>query len=358
MQKAKAISVNCPPGVSRGDDSMDEKGFREFIKEGKRVPKGLTEKTIRSHIRMVKEFETFVRRKSPKKQFKDAKDRDIKAFAKHLADKNRNNYNNLIGLLRYARYSGNDCVTIALLDILQSGIVLKTMCSSARKELGMRKYEELLSDYKPPGIGTSPKLMPSATSEFMSRMESGIGEEATRQFLLANCPDVGPPEYYAEERKMFLGSKDIDDYLRRRRRKFIKELEEHMKNETLFFNQRIDQDTLDFVRENAEIAGGVRKGSKIFLKKVPYMAIEYLREQDSTKKRYYMCHCPLARESIPAGKVMSHNLCYCSAGFEKRPIEVALGKTLKAKVLKSALWGDTVCRFVLEIPRELLPKKT
>jgi len=69
-------------------------------------------------------------------------------------------------------------------------------------------------------------------------------------------------------------------------------------------------------------------------------------------KRYYYCHCPLARESLLTNTLMSRNLCYCSAGYEKQPFEVAFGKLLRAEVKKSVLWGEPVCRFAIEIPRK------
>lgn len=336
---------------------MNEKGFRKFIKEAKRVPKGLSERAIRSHVRMVKEFEEFLKSKSPRKQFNDARARDIKAFTKHLAKIDRNTFDNLMGLLRYARFSGNRDAELALIIMLDGGNILGIMCDTVRSKYGKRKGDELLRGFKLPAIGTSFKLMPKVTSEFMSRLESGIGEEGTRELLLTG-PHAGPPEYYAEERKMMLASKNIDEYLRKRRRKFIEELTGHMKNGTLFFTQEINQEVIDFVKRNPEIAGGVRKGNLIYCTKVPYMAIEYLREKDRRMKRYYYCHCPLARESILSGKAMSRNFCYCSAGYEKRPFDVAFGEPLKAKVKQSALWGDSVCQFVMEIPKGYRAEKS
>ena len=334
---------------------VDEKGFREFIKNAKRVPKGISERTIGSHIRMVKEFEDFLAKRRSTKQFKNARERDLRAFMKHLAKTDRNTFDNLIGLLRYARFTGNEDAELALLAMLDGSDILGIMCDTVRRKYGKGKGDELLRGFVPPAIGTSFKLMPKVTSEFMSRLESGIGEEATRELLLTG-PHAAAPEYHLEERRMLRGSKSIDEYLRRRRKKFIRELTGHMNNGTFFFNQKINQDVIDFVRRNPEIAGGVRKGYLIYCTKVPYMAIEYLREKDSTMKRYYYCHCPLARESIPSGKAMSRNFCYCSAGFEKRPFDVAFGVPLSAKVKKSVLWGDSVCQFVLEIPKRYRAK--
>jgi len=335
---------------------MDEKGFRKFIKEAKRVPKGLSEETIRSHVRMVKEFEAFIRKKGPKKKFGDAKASDVKEFIKHLTKDGRNTFDNLIGLLRYARFAGNKDAELSLLIILDGGNILGILCDTVKKEYGEGRYEELLGDFKKPGIGTPFKRMPKATIEFMGRLESGIGEKGTRALLLTG-PHAAPKEYYAEEKKMLDGSKDVDEYLKKRREKFIGELKGYMDSGTLFFTQKIDKAALNFVKKNPEIAGGVRKGNLIYCTKVPYMMIEYLKEKDPTMKRYYYCHCPLARESILSGDTISRNFCYCSAGYEKRPFDVAFGKPVKARVQQSVLWGDPVCRFVLEIPEGHRKKK-
>jgi len=333
---------------------VDEKGFREFIKEGVRVPKGLSESTIRYHIRIVREFEEFLRRSGKKRQFIDAKERDVKAFIKYLAKEDRVGFESLIGLLRYARFSENDDAALSLLVILSSDI-LPSLCRSFREKYNKSVQDKVLGGFEPPAIGTSAKRMPKATSEFLRRLESGIGEEATRKFLEDNCPDVGPPEYYADERELFLASKDVDDYLIKRRRKFIDELKGHMRNGTLFYTQKIDRDVIDFVKNNPEVGVGTRRGHLIIHTKIPYMTIDYLRERDSRMRRYHYCHCPLARESILSGKTMSRNLCYCSAGYCKRPFEVAFAKPLKAEIMKSVLWGDSICQFAIEIPTELIP---
>ncbi len=332
---------------------MDKKGFREFLREGKRVPRNLSESTIRSHVRVAEEFERYLAKSGKNSRSTHASRSDVRKFIKHLVKDDRASIDNLIGLLRYARYSENNDAIVALLETVNSD-QLSSLCSSFTEEFGQARHEEVLAGFEPPPIGTSHKRMPKATSVFMGRLEAGIGEKATRVFLADHCPDTSPPEHYSDERALFLTSKDVDDYLRRRRRKFLDELEGYMRDGTLFYTQRIDRDVIDFVRKNPEVGVGVRRGNRIYHTKIPYMTIEYLRESDPVMKRYYCCHCPLARESIPAGKAMSRNLCYCSAGYNKRPFEIAFGKRLRADVIKSVLWGDSICQFAIEIPKELI----
>lgn len=333
---------------------MDEAGFREFLKAGERVPKNMDAKTIRANIKAVKDFESHLKRKG--KKLEKVKGRDARAFMVEATEKGKGSFDSFLGLLRYARFRGNTDMEMGILNALDGAKVMDDLCEVVRKKHGKKRYDEVLGGFRSPPIGTDPKKMPRATCEFISRLESGFGEDGAREVLLVGV-HAGSPKYYTEEREMLLASKDVDDYLRKRREKMVKLLEGHMKNCTPFYNQMIDQDALDFVRSNPEVAGGVRRGKKIYQTKIPYMMIEYLKEGDAKMKRYYGCHCLLARESILSGEEMSRNLCYCSAGYVKMPYEVAFGKPVRTEVLKSILWGDEVCRFAMEIPKEYLPKK-
>jgi hypothetical protein len=335
---------------------MDEAGFREFLKEGKRVPKDLDAKTIRANIKVVKDFESFLRGRGKGRRLEKAKGRDARAFMVDAVEEGKGDFASFLGLLRYARFTGNTDMETGVLNALDGAKVMDDLCEVVRKKHGKKRYDEVLGGFRSPPIGTDPKRMPRTTREFTDRLESGLGEEGTREVLLVGV-HAGLPKYYEEERRMLLASKDVDEYMRKRRERMVKLLEEHMKNGTPFYNQMIDQDALDFVRRNPEVAGGVRRGKKIHQTKIPYMMIEYLREKDPKMKRYYGCHCLLARESILSGEEMSRNLCYCSAGYEKMPYEVAFRKPVKTEVLKSILWGDEVCRFAMEIPEGYLPRK-
>mgnify|MGYP001117887051 FL=1 len=335
---------------------MDEADFKAFLKAGERVPKNMDAKTIRANVKIVKDFESFLKRKGKGRKLGKARGSDARAFMVEAAEQGKGSFESFLGLLRYARFSGNADMELGVLNALDGAKVMDDLCEVVRKKHGKKRYDEVLGDFKPPAVGTSPKKMPRATRDFTDRLESGLGQEGTREVLLVGV-HAGLPKYYVEERKMLLASKDVDEYLRKRRERMVKLLEGHMKDGTPFYNQMIDQDALDFVRANPEVAGGVRRGKKIYQTKIPYMMIEYLKEKDPKLKRYYGCHCLLARESILSGKEMSRNLCYCSAGYEKMPYEVAFGKPVKTVVLKSILWGDDICRFSMEIPEKYLPKK-
>jgi predicted hydrocarbon binding protein len=52
----------------------------------------------------------------------------------------------------------------------------------------------------------------------------------------------------------------------------------------------------------------------------------------------------------PAG-----TFCNCSAGFHKKPFEVAFGQPVKVEVLESVLLGGERCRFAIHLPEEAIP---
>jgi len=330
---------------------LDEEGFRDFCVKGEQVPKGLSEETIQAHIRMVKEFEAFLKRKDQSEDFESATVDDFRSFVQYLIRNGKNTWNNFLALLRYARFANNKEVQGALLQLLDGSNVLQELSNTVRKTVGEVKHAKIFERIELPLLGSPSKDWPVTTKKFMERLEAELDENTCRQILLSG-PHAGPKEYYLEERKKFLESKDIDDFLRKRHQEFVGLLKEHMKENTLFFNQEIDEEVLEYVRNTPSCQNGIRKGDVVYVTKIPYMAKEYLHEKDEKMKRYYYCHCPWVREAIRSGIEVSPNFCYCSAGFEKRPWDVIFNQPVKADVIETVLKGDFVCKFAIHIPRE------
>lgn len=335
---------------------MDEKGFRAFLKEGKRVPKGLKERVIRENMSIARRFEEYLARTSPPEPAEKASRHDVGRFIERALESEDRTVDRLLGLLRYARFVGNREIELELLVLLDGADVMAKLIAASEAHVGKGANDRIFAGFEPPPLGTPHKKMPRYTQDFMRRLKKGTDKETCKAILLTGV-HAGPPEAYAEERRMLRESKDVDEYLARRRQRMIDLLAGHMKDGTLFYNQAIDQLSLDFVKGNPEVAGGVRKGGSIYHTRIPYMMKEYLREKDSTMRRYYYCHCPLARESILTGEKMDRDFCYCSAGYDKRPFDVAFGEPVKITILKSVLWGDDYCRSRMEIPEKYRTKR-
>ncbi len=331
---------------------MDEKGFRDFAQRSQRCER-LDEETIRSHLATVAEFESFLRKKDAKRDFRNATSRDLQNFSVQLMTNGENTLENFLALLRYSRFTDNREVEVALLELVDGSDVFDNLSETLRHTVDEGVFSEILRGINLPPLGTHPKEKPKTTKVIMERLEAKLGERKCREVLLSG-PHATPKEEFVSERQKFLASNGIDDFLEKRHEEYVDLLEKHAKKNTLYYTQEIDEEVLEYVRRTPTCQNGVRNGSLIYVTKIPYMAKKYLHERDERKKRYYYCHCPWVRESILSNVRVSPNFCYCSAGFEKRPWDVIFNQPVKADVIETVLKGDLLCKFAIHVPKEFL----
>ena len=270
---------------------LDEEGFKKSLE------KRLNEKAIQQSIQIVKEAESFLKNKSVTKDFGQANIEDLRSIVDFFIKTRKNTWENLLALLRFFRFSGNRAIEVALLELLDGSDVLEKLSNRVKKTVGDKRSKELFEDIKLPPLGTFSTDKPRITKKFMEKLETALGEKACKEVLLSG-PHAGSKKEYLAERKAFLESEGIDDFLRRRHNEYISELEQHMKEGTLYFTQEIDKEVLDYVRNTPTCQNGVREDKIIYVTKIPYMAKQYLNEKNKKMKRYYYCHCPWVREAI------------------------------------------------------------
>ncbi|MCU0852493.1 MAG: hypothetical protein MUC90_04455 [Thermoplasmata archaeon] len=333
---------------------MDEKGFREFCHTSKRVLKGLSDEKIAENIKFVKEFEKFLAKR--KKDLRKATGKDLADFSELMVKNDTNKFDNYVALIRYARFINNKEVEIAVLSFADGAQVLGELGKTIQKTEGKAKHDAVFRGLNMPVMGSSHEGWPEITRMFMERLQETLGTKGARDALRSG-PHAPPREAFAEDRQKYLKAGSLDEFLKIRHSDAVKTLKTHMKEDTLFYDQAIDEDALDFVRVNQEVMGGVRKGGVIYETKIPYRLIQYLHEKDERKKRYFACHCPWVRESILSGPKVSPEFCYCSAGYHKRPWDVIFDEPVEIDVLESVLQGDPVCRFAIHVPEKALPPR-
>ena len=324
---------------------MNEREFKKFLR------KVSDKKTTQESVAIVREAEIFLRNSDENKNLGQARIEDLHSVMRYFVENGKNTWKNLVALLGYSRFTGNREIEIALLEILDGSEVLNKLSSRTKKILGKKQHKEIFAGIKIPPLGTLSIEKPKITKKLMEKMEAELGEDSCREILLSG-PHAGSKKTYLTERKAFMKSRNIDDFLRKRHKEYVEELEEHMNQGTLYFTQEIDKKVLDYVSNTPTCQNGVREGNIIYVTKIPYMAKKYLNEKDPQMKRYYYCHCPWVRESIRSGIEISSNFCYCSAGYEKRPWDVIFKQSVKAEVSESVLKGDLICRFAIHIPEE------
>lgn len=317
---------------------MDKQGFQTML-EGRKVP---AEK-MESALALAEHFEQFAAQQG------GFSAETAWAFSRLLIEKEQNTEENFFTLARYGLFIRSNAVFVAFVESLDGGEAQENLYKRVAE-----KYGEPLRDEVFVGIGVAPFGLPTPEKPrymqpVIERLEKAIGPDACRALIADSLRDL-PDEYFVKEREEYQSSKDVDEYIARRKQKFVEQLETCFREGRLFFAQEITDEVLAFVRSEPEIGGGVREGNIVYETKIPYMTKEYLAETDPTLKRYYACHCPWAREAVKSGEKVAPIFCNCSAGFHKKPWEAALGQKVQVDVLESVLQGDARCRFAIHLP--------
>jgi hypothetical protein len=322
---------------------MDTEGFRELLKTRK-----LTDEKITEAIVLAEQFEAFVETSGGQPDSETTR-----TFCDTLIQEGQNTYDNFLTLARYGRFTKNNDIYIAILELLDGAEAQPNLYQKVEATFGENVRNEVFA-----GIGISPLGKPSPEKPqdifpVIERLIDKVGQKATEQ-LLSTCLRDLPDKYFQDDRRKFTKSRDIDDYLKKKHRAFVREIQNCQREGQLFFAQEITDEVVAFVKANQEIESGVRDGEIIYVSKIPYNAKSYLAETDVTMKRYYACHCPWAREAIKDGSVrLNAVFCNCSGGFHKKPWEVIYRQTLQVEVLESVLQGDFRCRFAIHLPEKL-----
>jgi hypothetical protein len=317
---------------------MDQEGFRAFL-----ATYQLSAEKLDSALSLAERFEQYAL------QAGGFSAETVWAFSQSLIDQQQNNFDNYLALARYGRFIQDNNVFAAVLELLDGAEAQENLYRQVAETHGETLRDEVFA-----GIGVAPLGLPTpAKPGYMQpvirRLGETLGEERCRELLADSLRDL-PDEYFADVRELFLSSQDIDEFLASRKEKFLAELETCRRDGRLFFAQEVTEEVLDYVRSQPEIGGGVREGQVVFETKIPFLTAAYLAENDPIMQHYYYCHCPWAREAIRLGEPVSANFCNCSAGFHKKPWEVALGVKVRAEVLESVLQGDDRCRFAIHLP--------
>ena len=328
---------------------MDIEGFKKFCVERK-YSKEIVEKALE----MVREFNGFMQ--ETKRNIDSATEEDVHSFAEELITTGKNKKENYYALIRYCYFSGNEVMLIALYELLDGSDVLDNLSRELFEAVGGEKGKQILADIDFPPLGTTADQKPVITKRVIERLEENIDEKTCHKILVSNLHGI-PKESYKGQREKFLKAKNVDEYLKERNAAFVKTLEKHRNEKTLFYTQEIDDEVIEHVKSNPQIEGGVRKGNIIYAEKIPYMTKKFLHETDENMKNYYYCHCSWVREALKTGETkVPAKFCKCSAGYYKNQWDVILDQPVNVEVVETILDGDPRCLFAIHLPEEVIKK--
>ena len=320
-----------------GEGRMAEQSFRQTLQS-----LGLNEEQIEDSVATARRFVDFLPSSGRGPSMETAW-----AFSRVLIETGKNSEASYMALVRYCRFIQDHEMLVAFMELIDGGEVGENLYRLVEERFGRAVRDEVFEGIGVPPYGTPSPEKPAYLQPVVRRLERRVGIEVCRELLSAGLRDL-TDEYFLEERGKLRRAGDIDAYLHQRKEAFVAQLEGCLREGRLFYAQEITPEVVEFVRRDPEMGGGKREGEVIYETKIPYMTAKYLTETDPTLKRYYACHCPWARDAIRKGDVqLAETFCQCSGGFHKKPLEVALGRSLKVDVLESALRGDMRCRFAI-----------
>jgi hypothetical protein len=331
---------------------LDKDGYRRYLTNREQP---IPEKEIVEATNLVELFEKFL--KQFDKTLKTATSVEVQQFSKILIKDRINTYNSYVALSRYAYFVKNMDLYLAVLELLDGAEVMDVLYERLSENVDDERRDKILPKQKLPPLGLPSSEKVDVTREVMAKMEKFLDSETCKKTLVAVAHGL-PRNFRKGEREKYLNSDGIDDYLKRKRESVMAELQKHRDESTLFYNQEITDEVLEFLRSHPDILVGERRDDVIYHTKIPYITKEYLEETDEQMKRYYACHCAWARESIKTGNErISPTFCYCSAGFTKMPWEAALDQSLEVEMVKSVLKGDLECSFIIHLPKDVVVKE-
>jgi hypothetical protein len=329
---------------------LDREGYRRYLTDREQP---IPEEKIGPAIEMVERFEEFI--KKTKKTLETATSSEVNKFSKILIGEELNTYDSYVALSRYGYFVKNLDLYLAVLELIDGAEVMDVLRERLGETAGETKRDEVFEGIDAP-LGLPSAEKPQITKAVLDRMKALVDPEDCKKALVGTAHGI-PKEWYKQEREKFLAAKDIDEYIVKKRENAIAELEKHRDEGTLFYNQEITNEVVEFVKSRPDMLSGMRDGDKIVHTKIPYLTKAYLDETDERKKRYYACHCAWARETIMDDELdVPSSFCYCSGGFTKQPWEVALDQSLEVNMVKSVLKGDIECTFTIPLPKEVVDK--
>jgi hypothetical protein len=331
---------------------MNEKSFQLFLEEKK-----TNRVTINKFLLMLKAYETYLLKENL--DLDNVNPKKLVEYTEYLASINKGDVLDfLVAILNYANYSKKYEFITEAIDIFESYNAMDNLYTRIAEVHSEQIRDEIFNDLVIPPLGVHPEKKPDFTKTIMKRMEDKLGQESLIE-LLSPCLHGRPPDDIEGDKKL-LAELGIDRFLQKKHQDTIKRLEKHRDERTLEFAQRVDDETIEYIKKNQIIGAGKRKGNLIYISKIPYQTKNFLNSKDNRLKKFYLCYCPWVRGALKEGsdEDLSNSFCHCSAGWYKLYWDQIFEQSVKVEPVKSALNNDMECTFTVQIPDNIISKIT
>ncbi len=240
----------------------------------------------------------------------------------------------------------------------ERGRIIERMKEEISIALGRDAWEKIRQEAAVPEAAMDETTLNHAMRMMMEQIDAHTSL-TVRKSAFCNVKHALTHSHLSWARDLFLQYKNIDAFCDALRQGNRNGFAHALETGSSFHGQPVDQSVVEFFESQPSLLYGARKGHQIHATAIPYETSAYLRETDLQKKRYLACHCEFARESLlHAEGPVSKTLCYCSLGHTKIFWETALDVELNGDVVESVLGGGMLCRFVIDLPQDVVDKYT
>jgi hypothetical protein len=326
---------------------MNEVEFKKYLEEKKVESQLITEFTdqIRKYEKYLSKENLTLEVSLPEK---------IVDYSEYLVSQDEESVLNFLrAIMNYANYSKRYEFITKVIDISESYNAMDNLYSRVAEVHDEPLRNEIFKDLIIPPLGIHPEKKPEFTKVILKRMKKKLGKENTIN-LLSPCLHGRPPDDIEGDKKR-LKELGIDGFLERKHQDLITRLEKNRDEGTLEFAQKIDNEIVQYIRDNQVIADGIREGNIIYVSKLPYQMRDFLDAKDDRMKKFFICYCPWIRGALKNGteNEITKDFCHCSAGWYKLYWDQIFGQPIKVEPIKTARNGDMECKFAIHIPDDL-----
>lgn len=323
--------------------------FIEFCKKRKVDDSGIT-----NAVEDVRTFELELRRQNL--LLDDCSQDQLKAYIKRLIQNRDNTIQRFVNLARYFYIIGREDIYLYFLSIIGVSGVIDSITRRTTQLTDEQTVERIMKEIQFPTLGSPPEDYPASTCKLVRRMQEVLPEEICKKALAGNHHKI-PVESFEKEKEIYKNTPDFDQYLKSFHQRNVQELQKYSDEGTIWYEQKITPEVVEFVKNNQEVQGGVREGDIIYITKIPFDPVRYLQETDPDLKRFYACHCQFVRTALLTNAAdVPPEWCYCSAGYVKWMFDVLFEQPVEADILETPFMGDNRCRFAIHIPPEVFSR--
>jgi len=322
---------------------MNEKNFQIYLEENE-----IDTDQIKNFLSKLRDYENYLKKENL--SLDSVNPKKLVEYTEYLVSINKDSVLDFLrAILKYANYSKKYDFIAETIDIVESYNAMDTLFSRIAEIHGGQMRDKIFKDLNIPPLGVHPEKKPNFTKNIMKRLEDNLGDENTIA-LLSPCLHGRPPDDIKGDKKN-LAELGIDGFLLKKHQDFIKRLEKHRDEGTLEFAQIVDDEVIEFVRNNQMLVG-VRIENVIYTSKVPYQTKKFLTAKDEKMKKFYLCYCPWIRGALKEenNNEILKNFCHCSAGWYKLYWDQIFEQSIIVDPIKTGLYGDLECTFAIHLP--------